>query len=305
MDEFKELMHFSRGERMAIIFLSAAIAIAVLLLFIPAVRPKPDGAQLTNIDSLNRLQMQAIEKNKAKKVSYEIVKADVTVVPANLKPFRFNPNGLSVEKWKEMGLSDRQIRSIKNYEMKGGRFVRKEDFKKMYLISDEEYKILEPYIDIPIEKYKRVESESKKKPKAVKPEPVKNLMINLNTADSAELVELPGIAPWTAHRIVKYRDRLGGFVVKSQLTEVRGVDSLGYARIENMVFIGESEKPVTININDDSFSVLLRHPYLDYKTVKAIVNYREKRGVINDYNQLVEILDESPNPLIAEYINYK
>ena len=36
--------------------------------------------------------------------------------------FEFNPNNLTAEKWKLLGLSEKQIAVIKNYESKGGKF---------------------------------------------------------------------------------------------------------------------------------------------------------------------------------------
>src|SRR5690606_28590295 len=41
--------------------------------------------------------------------------------------FTFDPNGLPVSDWKRLGLSERQIQMIKNYETKGGRFRKKAD----------------------------------------------------------------------------------------------------------------------------------------------------------------------------------
>ena len=54
------------------------------------------------------------------------------------------------EDYKKLGLSEKQINTINNYKNKGGTFKTKEDFKKMYVISDEEYKRLEPYIVIKV-----------------------------------------------------------------------------------------------------------------------------------------------------------
>ena len=67
---------------------------------------------------------------------------------SKLQPFPFDPNNLPEDKWKEIGLTDRQIKIIKNYEAKGGRFYNKNDLKKIYGISTEEYEVLEPYIRI-------------------------------------------------------------------------------------------------------------------------------------------------------------
>src|ERR1017187_9352250 len=65
--------------------------------------------------------------------------------------FIFNPNNLGEEDWKRLGLSDKQIHVIKNYESKRGKFTSKEDVKKMYCITPQLYASLESYIQIPQE----------------------------------------------------------------------------------------------------------------------------------------------------------
>ena len=63
--------------------------------------------------------------------------------------FKFDPNNLPAEKWQQLGLSEKQVATIKNYEAKGGRFYKKEDVAKIYAITADDYKRLASYIDIP------------------------------------------------------------------------------------------------------------------------------------------------------------
>lgn len=303
MDELTESMYYSRGERIAIIAIVAVIAIVIILIFTPLMQRKPVATSLPDIDSLLTLRQEAVSQHEEEKMAFDAAFAESSVASIKLNPFPFNPNGLSTKKWKELGLTDNQIRSIKNYEMKGGKFYTKEDFKKMYLISDEEYKILEPYIVIPKEKYKRVESKPAEKPKPAVVETKPLEIVNINTADSALLTSLPGIGAWSAHRIIDYRNKLGGFVDVAQLTEVKGIDSTQFAKIEKWVVIN-NEKPEPLKINDADFSQLLKHPYLNYNMVKSIVNYRDRRGLIKDYEQLLQIVGEKPNPMIEKYLSY-
>ena len=64
--------------------------------------------------------------------------------------FRFNPNTVSVEELCRLGFTRRQAESIDAYRKKGGRFHRKSDFAKSYVVSDSIYRRLEKYIDIPL-----------------------------------------------------------------------------------------------------------------------------------------------------------
>lgn len=51
--------------------------------------------------------------------------------------------------------------------------------------------------------------------------------LDLNTADSLELIEVRGVGPWVAHRILRARRKWGGFVEVTQLSDaLEGWDSL-------------------------------------------------------------------------------
>jgi len=101
--------------------------------------------------------------------------------------------------------------------------------------------------------------------------------VELNTADSAELESLKGIGPVLASRIVRYRELLGGFAHKDQLFEVFGLDSSHYSMFSGDICL--SDKPFRVlNINESSFKDFLRHPYLEFETVKKICNYRDRNG---------------------------
>lgn len=127
-------------------------------------------------------------------------------------------------------------------------------------------------------------------------------ILDINVADSTVLVELPQIGVVMASRIQRYRERLGGFVSLDQLYEVRGMDSARYATI-NPYIVLENKEIRIIDVNRDAFKALLRHPYLEYEQVKAIVNHRERKGFIKDWTQLESIIGEA-NPLLKEYVGY-
>ena len=171
-----------------------------------------------------------------------------------------------------MGLTENQIKTIKNYEAKGGSFRQKEDLKKMYVISDVEYQILEPFIKIPQQVAEKKKTYTRKKP--TKKE-VNFMVIELNAADSAQLVRSLNISPWLAVRIIKFRNLLGGYTNKQQLYEVYGFDSIEVKK--RLAFVEIDLTAVKIlDINKSSFKELVRHPYLSYDLTKDICNLRTK-----------------------------
>ena len=203
-----------------------------------------------------------------------------------LSPFKFNPNNLPEKDWKAIGFSDKQISIIKNYEANGGSFRKKEDLQRIYGIDEKEYEQLEPYIQIP-EKEKPEKKVAVQKPTSPKPKKV-SLSIELNSADSSDLQEVYGIGPVFSARIVKFRNLLGGFYSPEQLLEVYGIDSSKYEQIKTH-FYTDASAVKTININTATFKEMAAHPYLDQYLVKAIMQYRQDNGPIQDLAELKNI----------------
>ncbi len=130
--------------------------------------------------------------------------------------------------------------------------------------------------------------------------------IDINRADSAQLLPLPGIGPVFAGRIIKYRDLLGGFVSLDQLEEVYGMPAETIQRIRNQMYI-DSSVIHKICIDSATFGELLRHPYLEYEEVKALVEYREFKGDIisSDELRINQILPDSTLSKIDGYFDYR
>ncbi|MGN6394290.1 MAG: ComEA family DNA-binding protein [Mucilaginibacter sp.] len=203
----------------------------------------------------------------------------------------FNPNQLTAIQWQQLGLTAQQAGIIEHYKDKGGRFYTSADLKKIYGITDSDYRRLEPYIVIPGHENRKL------KPAEV---------IELNTADTAELTRLTGVGPATAVLIARYRGRLGGFYRKEQLKEIYGIDSARFGEIEKYVSVNPG-KIRKISINTISFDQLRLFPYLSYKQVNAIIEYRKQHGnytSIADMKNIV-LLDDKILRKIEPYISFQ
>lgn len=165
-----------------------------------------------------------------------------------VETFRFNPNTVSVEDLCRLGFTPKQAQAIDNYRAKGGRFRRRSDFARSFVVADSVYARLEPFIDIPL--------------------------LDLNLADSAALDALPGIGGWYASKIIEYRTALRGFSYKEQLLDIYRFDQEKYDALEDLVVVSEthvSEYPLWTYPADS----LRRHPYIgNYETARAVVLYR-------------------------------
>lgn len=67
---------------------------------------------------------------------------------------------------------------------------------------------------------------------------VSSHLININTADAAELDKLPGIGPALAERIIQYRMEHGLFLQPEDLKKVSGIGNKTYAKMADLVTVG-------------------------------------------------------------------
>lgn len=131
------------------------------------------------------------------------------------------------------------------------------------------------------------------------------LRVHLNTADSTALLRLPGIGPVFAGRIIKYRRLLGGFYCSDQLKEVYGMKEETIEQITPLLVL-DSIGLVKLNVNTCTFRDLLRHPYLEYEDVKALVGYMDLEGEINSMGEIREnfLFSEAALERIEPYLDF-
>lgn len=108
---------------------------------------------------------------------------------------------------------------------------------------------------------------------ALEKKSLKKYVIELNSVDSAILESLPKIGAKTASRIIKYRNRLGGFISKYQLWELKFIDS-SIVNNENIEFKINLDLIQKIDINLCSIIDLYKHPYLGKPFAKLVWAYK-------------------------------
>lgn len=114
--------------------------------------------------------------------------------------------------------------------------------------------------------------------------------LNLNDASSAELALLEGVGNVTAHRIVVYREKAGGFKSLSQLKDVKGVSGKRFAKLEgNLTLFKESDLKVLIDVNNAPLSALEVLPGISKKLAISIKEYRERNQGFKVTEDLLKI----------------
>lgn len=321
-DWLERYLGFSRKEIQG---LTVLIVLGGLLLILPHLYSWLKGPEIDQITKQEEEEIATfLARIKTSNASYTSSsesfsnkKLDNSVKPT-IEYSSFNPNALKLKQGLDLGLSERQIQMIHNYVAKGGKFYKKEDFAKIYAISEEDYLRLEPYINIPkvVKVYKKGEERTLNKPNsafnkskmtsAPRQENViiQKHFIELNSTDSIELQLLRGIGPVFASRIIKFRDRLGGFYSPLQLLDVYGMDEERFLAIKDQLS-ASSELVKKLDINSISYDQLKIHPLLSYKQANAIVQYRTQHGKFRSIQDLskVAILNEEILLKIAPYLN--
>ncbi len=227
--------------------------------------------------------------------------------------FAFDPNLLTADEFMKLGFSRKQAESIVKYRSRVGGFRKREDFSKLYVVSDSMYEELKEYITIkPVKKsvFRPVDQLNPKKEmsgsfakaksdtvkiadKSGEPSaPVnyrsalkeiasaKSELLDLNSADSAQLVSLPGIGPYFASKIVDYRNRLGGYAFPEQLMDIYGLDESRLNYFKRRIYTDTSQIK-KLDLKSAGEREMAAHPYIGGYVARGIVRFRERMGEVS------------------------
>ncbi len=319
---------FSKRERRGIYVLLLLLALFLVFpTFYSWFKPENKNA-ISGLDE-NEIHtfLASMEKSTPSNEKTEIENA-IPVALESVTYFTFNPNTLSIDDGIALGLTERQVKMIQNYVAKGGAFYKKEDFSRIYAVSEQDYARLAPYISIPVEKtsaqnrqsfntnthdrkgsasFKHTTNSNKENPASTAYTSSKSahVIIELNIADSTQLQQLRGIGPVFASRIIKFREGLGGFYDVSQLLQVYGMDEDRLEGIKNQLVINH-ELIKKVNINRIDYEELRKHSIISNKQANAIIQYRKQHGDFVSIHDLSKIatLNEDFLLKIAPYLKF-
>ncbi len=228
--------------------------------------------------------------------------------------FYFDPNRIEPLALDSLDLPAHIKRNMVKYRNAGGEFYVAADLRKIYGMNDSLFEVISPFIQIEkidtvlpvanstaINRHKTVEIDrvAKKKPTVDIPDE----KVELNNATAEELKKLRGIGDVLSKRVIKFRDKLGGFYQLDQLKEVYGLPGETYAAIENKLAL-DTTLVRKIDVNFASSKELGSHPYLTWDDVDRMIAYRSKHGFITDKSLLLKdsVLEEVVYRKICPYL---
>ncbi len=343
---WKDYIYFSRSERNGIKILSLLLIVIacspdIIQLFSPGKPVDNDGFIEATIAFEKQLEELAHKQTMA---SHERISAfDPGKEPeVKLQPVRFNPNKLSVGEWEKMGLPARLARAVTNYLAAGGTFRVREDLKRIYLMQDEWYNQLEPFIDLPSKddrlagtsssnQYQRENrltgtsssnqyrqedrlagasssNQHRQESRDLSPDRYNRgfndlPLIDINRADTTELTKIRGIGMVYSRRIYGYRKLLGGFYHPAQLLEVYGMDTARWEQLLPQTII-DTAAITKINLIQADYATLLRHPYIDRNLAGALVNFRDQHSPLDSLARIKDsfLITDQVYERIAPYL---
>lgn len=293
----RRLPFLSNSARRGLLFLEWIIIIVVIGAFIWSWHnPKDTSDPRKEKESLSSETKKSGASSRS--VSYAVPVEKVETFP-------FDPNTADSTMLLKLGLAPWQVRAIYKYRAKNGRYHTPEDFKRLPGMTYELWERLGPqvriarqfqYID---EKEKRSSSSEQRvsqvhaseepvvprQTDSVVAHPRKFEMltqVDINKADTAELMRIPGIGTYRANKIVEYRRKLGGFQNAEQVMEACELPD----GILQWVKISADVPTRKVNVNKLSLQRLMNHPYISFYQARAIVEYRKAFGNIKGIEDL-------------------
>ena len=217
----------------------------------------------------------------------------------------FNPNDLDQSQWKNLGFSEKQVKTILKYkDIVGGNFKSKAQFKKCYAVSAEKYESLERYILLP-----ESNSDFKNNQPSYKPYEKKKLNIKGKFNPDSYIQkdwENLGFSEKQSVAILKYKNYLGGsFISKEKLRECFMINDEQFSQLspylilpsktpENLAYKFDKKKEkesVKINNYFDPNELNAKQWQalgFSEKQANVIVNYRE-RNLRGSFKSLEDI----------------
>ena len=221
----KFLRRFNSSDRDAAIVLALVIIVSIVLF--PHLSEQ-DKRNMSFNSSPNSKLTSSPPNSKLSTLNSQLSTLNCQSSTVNCQLFKFDPNTATESQLLSLGLSQREVRNILKYRARGGRYRVKEDFARVYGLTLEKYRQLEPYIAIKPqimaadvikrEKNNPPPSSLSPPPSSLNPQPSAvglrasrklryGETVDINSADTAMLKRIPGIGDYYAMRIVELRKR--------------------------------------------------------------------------------------------------
>ena len=236
-----------------------------------------------------------IQEDKVRIAVDKTVQAEMTLLREKalkkelIKPYPFNPNFISDYKGYTLGMSTMEIDRLHDFRAKNTYVNTAKEFQEVTGVSDSLLETMTPSFKFP-PKFKR-NPQQVYKTNVEKEKNTKKPLGDLNLVSATDLKTVYGIGEKLSKRIVKFRDRLGGFLIDDQLHDVYGLSPEVVERTLQRFKVLNPPIVHKININSASAEELSKLIYIQRKVAIDIINYRNAQKSIKSFDELTKIED--------------
>lgn len=306
LTELREYLFFSRKERRGILFL--LILILLVYLFAQQLTNGMFNQSTVKFDSLKIKEVKFEAEEKELEYShrnyyrreYDAERNSFVTSDQNAQFFEFDPNIAGSDEWRKLGVKESVVHTILKYREKGGRFREAEDLRKIFGLPHGLCERLIPYVRI---SESSTSASENSKYRGAKRQIVE---LNVNTASLEEWKQLEGIGDGYATRIIKYREKLGGFYSVHQVSETYGLPDSVFQKIKpKLVCSGAIQR--YLDLNHSEVEELKIHPYIHINLAKSIVMFRNQHGPFQSVADIQKIatIDHTLFQKILPYLKIK
>jgi len=229
--------------------------------------------------------------------------------------YPFNPNYITDYKGYVLGMSEAEIDKLLAFRKSGKWINSPYDFKEVTGVSDSLLSKLSPYFKFPDWVTKKQQEkgtaltpnyEFLSEKKTVNKDIIAKPQLDINSALEEDLVEVYGIGPAFAKKILRRRADLGAFVSMEQMADFKEFSGEAVAALKKKFMIGAVPEVNKININTASLQQLAHFPYFNKDIAKAIITQRSMKGKILSFDELSKINDifVLKSKIISLYLEY-
>jgi competence protein ComEA len=209
----------------------------------------------------------------------------------------FDPNQIDSVQAINLGIPERQVRSLLHYRDRGGYFKNADDFAKLYGLKNELFLLLRPFIKMkPIAK--TISSPYyKKNISKIYNEETESWKMDMNTADENEWLMKTNLNKDLVRRILAYRNFVGAFTSPNQLNKIYGMPDSIFQKLRGHLYLRPGSK-IILNANAMSFKDWKQLGLFTDQQVWNILRLKKLNEGKIGWEQLIEACDLSQNEAI-------
>lgn len=269
MKNRKPYFTFNKQEQRGIFFLLLIIVILQSVYYYVKAKPFQGPSKIT-VDAAAQSKWDSLAQSSTKDT---------------VKLFPFNPNYITDYKGYVLGMSPTELDRLFAYR-KQKKFINSAaEFQRVTQVSDSLLAGIAPYFTFPRWTQNRQTVQRNTAQPTAKPRKVKDL----NTATAEELKAISGIGDVLSQRIVKFRTRLGGFLVNEQLYDVYGLAPEVVGRALKRFQVQKPPSVEKIDINTATVKELSSIVYIHYTLAQQLIANRNTSGPYTSWSELEQV----------------